>query len=116
MRDNSGQVNFCIEVAPQFQLEAVMRMRWVGKENKWQYSLSVNHTDVPAYWMNSGRHTTSDEAVVVIYEVPVPAPPPSPESAAFAAVAPADEPRNTDAACLPQGVSFDSAAGTYNAT
>jgi len=109
MRDNDGHVSFNIEA----HLPAVLEMRWAGKENKWQYALTVNNTEVPAYWMYGGLHLTHAETVIVIAEVPVPAPPPSPEFAGLDAVAP-EEPL-TDIARLPQGVTFDAASGAYHA-
>mmetsp|Transcript_65017 Transcript_65017/g.101493 ORF Transcript_65017/g.101493 Transcript_65017/m.101493 type:complete len:313 (+) Transcript_65017:91-1029(+) len=115
MRDNNGHVSFEIEASPQVHLPAVLQMTWGGRESKWQYSLAVNSTEVPAYWTNGGLHTTNAEAVVVIAETPAPAPPPSPEEATTDSFKPMEELHHGSNVCLPQGVSVDTASGAYHA-
>jgi hypothetical protein len=109
MKDNSGEVSFNIQVAPELEVYAALQMSWVALERKWRYVLTVNHVDVPAYWVK-GQEPLEVDPVVVLAELP--APPPSPEAAQLM---PREELRPAGDESLPQGVSFNTASGCYEA-
>lgn len=120
LRENQGHASFEVQAASGASIPAHLEMAWSLKDMKWSYHLTVGNTVVPACWTKVGGFING-----VI--------PPTIESGVPTKQADSDnlaEPSNDTAATaegdtiqshpqepenLPQGVSYDRDAGTFQA-
>lgn len=118
-RDNTGEACFKVPGPGGEQLPARMGMRWDFGRMLWDYTLHVNGTYVPHCWIKTSGQI-SGAAPVIIQDLPAPAPP-GEDSISKAqgdvelnAGVEMEAPRPV-IDMLPQGVSFDTTSGMYQA-
>lgn len=114
--DSSGEAAFDIEVAPEQKVRATVSMTWDSYKWLWRYTLTIqtegvcgtHSQDVPFSWSKiSGQVAGVEPPIVVAAE----------DGVAVEPVSVQQEPPPTDdpPQNLPQGVSFDSSTGSYQA-
>lgn len=121
MTDMSCEARFNIEAANGELLDACVRMRYDLILVIWKYSMTVNGVDIPIYWTKTkGVVQPPVEPPVIVAEA-APLADLADMSQRFAPECARLDPVEVapDDTCpeeLPQGVSFDAAAGSYQAT
>lgn len=116
LRENEGHAKFEIKDANGAQIPVHLEMTWSLKDMRWIYRLMVGNTLVPAYWSKAGglingvvTPTVSTGAPPGRGEMPellhLPTKPPPP----------ANEDKPQEPENLPQGVSYDREAGSFQA-
>lgn len=118
--DSSGEVVFDIEVAPREKVHATFSMTWENAKWQCQYDLKVrtegisgSHIQrVPFSWSSVGGEVAGLEPLVIVQSEDLGQPGVTSEPVRVQQVEPPEDelPQN-----LPQGVSFDSATGSYQA-
>jgi len=116
MRESEKSISFQVDALGGHKLNVEVSMLWDQRKMIWKYSLSVNHILVPACWTKTGGEVIGMVPPEVWFEG---APLAQAAEAPLAEEAPLPEelPRSPVAAPadLPQGVSYDSSSGSYQA-